>query len=266
MAKQKGIIKLEGSIGGMTFYERNRKNLVRTTSGPSKERIENDPKFKRVRENMSEFGGAAKVGKSFRMGFVSIIKPMSNVTIVGRITGLMKRINSNSDGVRGQRSFEIVNNKFVLEGFDFNPSKSLDAIFYAPNVGPTLDVNISIATWVIPDFNTSDYMNAPEGATHFRLLLATTVLSDFTYVVDRRVYEPQHPDENEQHGITYSAEIPLGGDVGSDTTLVVDLGFGSPLPATVGVVNAIGIIFYQEVNSAFYELSSERSLVIATVG
>ena len=45
MAKQKGIIKLKGSLGGLTFYERNRKELVRTTGGPTKERIENDPKF-----------------------------------------------------------------------------------------------------------------------------------------------------------------------------------------------------------------------------
>ncbi|OIQ38699.1 MAG: hypothetical protein BM563_05430 [Bacteroidetes bacterium MedPE-SWsnd-G1] len=101
MAKQKGIIKLKGSIGGMTFYERNRKNLIRTTGGVEKSRIEKDPAFKRTRENMSEFGGSAKVGKAFRMGFVSVIKTMGSVNIVGKITALMRRINANGAGVRG---------------------------------------------------------------------------------------------------------------------------------------------------------------------
>lgn len=266
MAKQKGIIKLKGSLGGLTFYERNRKSLVRTTGGIEKSRIENDPAFKRTRENMSEFGGSAKVGKAFRMGFVSIMKTMGSVTIVGRITGLMKRINSNGSGVRGQRSFEILNNKFVLEGFEFDNQKPLNAIFYAPYSAPNLDVNRSIATWVVPDFNTNDYINAPEGATHFKLLLTSSVLSDFTYVIDRKVYEPLHEAENEAHGIEFSTAIPLSGLVGSDTTLTVDLGFSSPLPATVGVITGIGIIFYQEINSEYYELSSENAMKIAMIG
>ena len=215
---------------------------------------------------MSEFGGSAKVGKSFRMGFVSVLKTMGSTTITGIVTGLMKRINSNGPGVRGQRSFEILNNKNILEGFEFDAENPLNSIFYAPHDEPSLDVNRSIATWVVPDFNTSDYINPPEGATHFKLLLTCSVLSDFDFVVPRKVYEPVNEAENEQHGIVYSAAIPLGGLVGSDTTLTVDLGFSSPLPATVGVINAIGIIFYQEINAAYYELASENAMKIAVIG
>lgn len=266
MAKQKGIIKLRGSLAGLTFYESNRKSLVRTTGGVEKSRIENDPAFKRTRENMSEFGGSAKIGKSFRMGFVSIIKTMGSTTITGRVTGLMKQINSNGTGVRGQRSFEILNNKYILEGFEFNKEQPLNSIFYAPNAVPSLDANRSVATWVVPDFNTSDFINPPEGATHFKLLLNCSVLSDYDYVVARKVYEPTDALENEQFGIELSAAIPLGGMVGSDITLSVDLGFANPLPLTVGVLNAVGIIFYQEVNTEYYELSSENALKIVFIG
>ena len=33
MAKQKGFIKVKGSLGGLTFYEANRQELIRTTGG-----------------------------------------------------------------------------------------------------------------------------------------------------------------------------------------------------------------------------------------
>ena len=56
MAKQKGFIKVKGSLGGLTFYSANREELIRTTGGVDKSRIEKDPSFKRTRENMSEFG------------------------------------------------------------------------------------------------------------------------------------------------------------------------------------------------------------------
>jgi len=128
-----------------------------------------------------------------------------------------------------------------------------------------LDANRDIATWVIPDFNTDDSMDIPEGATHFKLILASTVLSDYTYHAQKG-YEPVNEAENEVNGIAMSTEIPLGGMVGSDTTLTVDLGFGAALPATVGVVNAIGIVFYQEINTLYYELASDNALKIALVG
>ena len=169
MADQKGFIKLKGSLGGLTFYDKDGKSLVRTTGGVDKSRITSDPAFKRTRENMSEFGGSAKVGKSLRMGFVSIYKSMAGTGTVGRLTGVMKRINSVGPGLRGQRAFEIVPNKVLLEGFEFNLKAPLDTVFYAPNDEPTLDANRSIATWDIPDFNTDDFITPPEGASHFIL-------------------------------------------------------------------------------------------------
>jgi len=266
MAKQKGFIKLKGSLGGLTFYDKNGENIVRTTGGISKERMMKDPAFKRTRENMSEFGASAKIGKALRLGFANIIKVMGDNTIVGRITGLMKKINSFGAGDRGKRSFEILNNNDILEGFEFNKTTPLGAIFYAPNDAPTLDANRSIATWLIPDFNTDSFINFPEGATHFKLVLATTVLSDYTYVASSKSFEPVNAAESETNGVAFSNAIALGGMVGSDTTLSVDLGFTSVLPATVGVISAIGIIFYQEINSQLYELASNNAMRVEIIG
>ncbi|WP_411768233.1 hypothetical protein [Winogradskyella sp. A3E31] len=266
MAKNRSYIDLEGTLGGLTFYRSGGQSIVKTKSAINKDRILKEANFKRTRENMSEFGGSAKVGKSLRHGFASIVSIMSDRTVTGRLTAVMKRINANGAGVRGKREFSILPNKGFLEGFEFNKGLSLETVFYAPYSVPSLDANRSIATWTIPDFNTSDYLHPPEGASHFRLVLACSVLSDFSYDNALKSYEPVEPNENEVSAISFSSEIPLGGLVGSDTTLVADLGFTAALPATVGVVVALGIIFYQDINGSFYELASDNAMSIALVG
>lgn len=266
MAKQKGFIKLKGSLGGLTFYESGGKDIVKTTGGVDKSRIDNDPNFKRTRENMSEFGASATVGKALRQGFGSIIKNIKDTTLSGRLTGVLKRLNSIGTGVRGQRAFEILTNKIVLEGFQFNKKVPLSTVFYPEYSLPTLDANRSITTWVVPDFNTSNFLRPPEGATHFKLILATTVLSNYEFVPGVKKYEPVAPDENKVSGIQYSAAIPIGGEVGADTTLTVDLGFAAALPPTVGVVIATGILFYQQINAELYELSSSNAMHISAIG
>lgn len=266
MARQSSYITIDGTLGGLTFYRADGQELIRSRGGISKERILKEPNFKRTRENMREFGGSAKVGKALRLGYMSILKSMSDATMVGRLTGLMKRVNLRGPGARGERTFEILPNAELIKGFEFNKETQLQGVFYAPYAAPSLDANRSIATWVVPDFNTDTFITPPEGATHFALLLVSTVLSDYKYSVDVLGYEPAEPAENEVNGIAFSAAIPLGGMVGADTTLSVDLGFSSVLPATVGVVVAVGIEFYQEVNGTLYTFASDNAMRIVLVG
>ncbi len=266
MAKQKGFIKLKGSLGGLTFYKSGGEDIVKTVSGVSKERILNDPNFKRTRENMLEFGASAKIGKAFRMGFSSIVKTMGDSTLAGRVTGMMKRINSVGVGNRGKRSFEVLKNKHFIEGFEFDKRLPFGSVFYAPFGVPTLDANRSVVTWTVPDFNTDNYINVPEGASHFRLVLNVAVLSDYVYNNSVKNYEFVNEAENGVNGVSFSTEIPLGGLVGSATVLTVDLGFGAALPTTVGVLVGVGIVFYQEVNAGFYELASDNVMQVVIVG
>jgi len=266
MAKQQGYVKIKGSLGGLTFYKKNGDEIIRTTGGVSKERILSDPSYRRTRENMKEFAGAATAGKGLREGFKEIAKRMSDDYAVGRITGMMKRINSVGVGQRGQRPIHILLNKLFIEGFDFNKVTPLGSVLHASYSVPSLDVNRSIATWTVPDFDTDTGVTAPEGATHFKLVLASAVLSDYVYSSATKTYEPTSPEENSVRGVTMSAELPIGGMVGSDTTLTVDLGFTAPLPPTVGVLVGVGIIFYQLIQTEYYELASNNSLRIVMVG
>ena len=266
MAIQNGFIKIKGTLGGLTFYEKDGKTLIKTAGGVSKERILNDPNYRRTRENMQEFGAAATLGKSFRMGFTGISKEVRTVAIAGRVTGMMKRINRVGPGNRGERTFEIAPNKQLLEGFEFNRKLPLRTVFYAPNDPPVLDTNRSVISWTIPDFNTQNYIQMPNGASHVRLVLHAAVLSDFVYEPTEGTYQFLHPDENERNATAYSAEIPLAGMVGGDTNLSVDLGLASALPFTAGVLIGIGILFYQEINGLYYALANNNAFQIVKVG
>ncbi|HAT64297.1 MAG TPA: hypothetical protein DCS66_06805, partial [Flavobacteriaceae bacterium] len=64
MAKNKSFIKLEGTLDGLTFYQKDGESFVKTKGGISRDRILNDQNFKRTRENMQEFSGCAKTGKA----------------------------------------------------------------------------------------------------------------------------------------------------------------------------------------------------------
>jgi len=266
MAIQDSFIKIKGSLGGLTFYEKDGKSLIKTTSGVSKERIMTDPKYKRTRENMMEFGASAKIGKSFRAGFITTNKIVGDVSLTGRVTGLMKQINKVGTGVRGQRSFDIMANKSLIEGFEFQKNLKLNSIFFAPYDSPSIDVNRSVIDLTIPDFHTEDLIHAPEGATHFQLLLTASALSNFVYDATENGYKFVSPIENERSSIVYSSQTPLGGMVGSDINLQVDLGFTSPLPASVGVLIGFGILFYQEINNQYYLLARNNVFRIEMVG
>ena len=66
MARQKGIIKLQGTIGGVSFYRTQDGYLAREKGGVDGQRIANDPAFQRTRENGNEFGRAGKGGRPVR--------------------------------------------------------------------------------------------------------------------------------------------------------------------------------------------------------
>jgi hypothetical protein len=48
MARQKGLIKLDGTIGGITFYKSKDGYLAREKGGVCADRIANDPNFQRT--------------------------------------------------------------------------------------------------------------------------------------------------------------------------------------------------------------------------
>jgi hypothetical protein len=260
MAKQKGIIKLKGKIGDLSFYEQNGEYVARLKGGVDKERLQTDKAFRRTRENMAEFGGSATVGKSLRLSLKAVTKQFGDRYLTARLVKLLREITARGPGIRGKRSILVNANRESLIGFEFTKNTPLVTVFNAPYaVSANADRNeVQIA---IPAFDADVFAEAPLGATHFRLVGAIGVLSDFDFNTSTRSYEPVDESVNELGAAGRSAELSIAGNTGAQT-LTLSLP-GSPVIGTDAVVLVcLGIEFVQEMNGTFYLLESGNAMQI----
>jgi hypothetical protein len=264
MATPYGIIGFQGTIGGISFYMRNGKPCARKAGGPSREKIASSEKCQRTRENNAEFKGAIAASKFLRLGLNAFRKNYSDWNLSGRLNGLFRKMIGQGNGLRGERPVEILNNKDMLIGFNLNKDVSFDGIFKA---GFSLSANASRneCTIMVPDFDAGKCLDAPSGASHFRLVNAITVLPEFSY-------DPLAKDYFRADGMNlvlkanaFSDYLSLDGNIGSDITLTASLPASPLVSAESGLVCCIGISFYQEVAGSMYLLQSGAAMKIMEV-
>lgn len=238
MAKQKGIIKLEGSIGDISFYKgRDGSFMARTKTGISGDRIKSDPAFIRTRENGQEFGRAGKAGKLIRSAFREIIKNNKDSRMSNRLSQeLLKMIQADSVNVRGERVV-LPDNISLIKGFQFNDAARLSTVLIMP-FSLEIDRTAGSVSLSLQAFVPTSSIVTPNGATHARLILGCSEV-DFdlgTYLT----------------GSTQSEAIPLSNEQQAQITL--DCNFTEA--STLNVLVVFGIEFLQEVNSQQYPLSN----------
>ena len=120
MARQKGIIKLDGTLDDISFIKTSDGFIAKMKGGVSASRIKSDPAFELTRQNMQEFNSAAKAGKLLREAFATAVKNSSDGRVISRLVkDLMKVIKSDTSNARGLRTVAKGNLGF-LQGFNFN--------------------------------------------------------------------------------------------------------------------------------------------------
>ena len=237
MAKQKGIIKLDGTIGGITFYKSQDGYLAREKGGVPADRIANDPNFQRTRENGAEFGRAGKAGKLLRNSIRAMLQNGSDSRMVSRLTQKMVEvIQEDATNPRGLRNV-IDGEAELLEGFEFNISGKLGTTLYAPYTS-TIDRVAGTLTANIPSFVPLNMIAAPNGATHFKIVSAGAEI-DF---------------ENETFIMDAQATAVLPWD--ATATAIISLANTVTANSTHPLFLALGIEFYQEVNGQMYPLKN----------
>ena len=246
MAKQIGIIKLQGTIGDITFYKSQDGFLARQKGGIDGDRIATDPSFERTRENGAEFGRAGKAGKLLRVAMQGLLQNASDNRLSSRLTTeMVKVVKADLTSERGLRN--VLDGEIeLLQGFEFNSNGKLSTALYAP-YSATIDRPTGEVTVTLPSFIPGQMIAAPTGATHFKVV-SGAVEVDFeagTYVVD----------------IKESAQLPLD----NQPTAVINL--ESVLtPASVHpLIVALGVEFYQEVNTIKYPLKNGAYNALALV-
>lgn len=266
MAKQKGHIKYVGTLGEVRHFKikGNTGYFAGLKGGPTAEQIKTAPGFIRTRENMSEFAACAMTGKSVRIGLSAIMKQMTDSQFTGRLTAIMKKINiEDGSEARGQRAVLVSLQPQYLKGLDFNRNISFNGIFSAPfSLTPNVLRNESVLS--VPAFNPLNYLNIPSGATHFRIINALSVISDFVYNSATGSYEPAEPVLNELSNIAYSDYTPV--DV---VTALIDVTAtlpGAPtLTTNVSVLGSIGIEFYQQVGVNYYLFNAGNAMKVQEI-
>lgn len=237
MARQKGIIKLKGTIGDITFYKTKDGHLAREKGGIDAKRIATDPAFQRTRENGSEFGRAGKAGKVLRTALRLLLLNASDGRMVSRLTQTMvKVIQADSTSERGLRNV-IDGETELLLGFEFNIRGKLGTSLFAPFTG-TIDRVAGTLDVEIPSFIPSNMIAAPSGTTHFKVISGGSEI-----------------DFQEETSIVATSETAiLPWD--ATATAVINLSNAVTANSTHPLFLALGIDFFQEVNGQMYSLKN----------
>ena len=237
MARQKGIIKLKGTIGDITFYKSKDGYVAREKGGIDASRIATDPAFQRTRENGAEFGRAGKAGKMLRTALRPLLINSADSRMVGRLTQQMVRvIQADLVNDRGLRNV-IDGEAELLFGFEFNIRGKLSTTLFAPFTA-TIDRVSGELVIEIPPFVPINMLVGPSGTTHYKIISGGAEI-DFeaeTFVI-----------------ATSSSEI-----LPWDSILTVALTQTNQVTAasTKPLFLALGIEFYQEVNGQMYPLKN----------
>jgi hypothetical protein len=237
MARQKGIIKLKGTIGDITFYKTQDGHLAREKGGIDASRIASDPAFQRTRENGSEFGRAGKAGKTLRTALRTLLINSADGRMVSRLTqSMIKVIQADLVSERGLRNV-IDGEAELLTGFEFNIRGKLGTSLFAPFVG-TIDRVTGDLTVALAAFVPVNMIAAPSGSTHFKIISGGAEI-DFeaeTFVITTSQTDILPWDSTETVAINHVNPVTPG--------------------STKPLFLALGIEFFQEVNARMYPLKN----------
>jgi hypothetical protein len=246
MAQQKSILKLRGTIGGISFYKSKDGYLAREKGGVDASRIANDPGFARTRENGAEFANSASAGKLLRDAVRVLGKDASDGRVTARLTQIMAQIkNMDEANARGERhvaeGMTKDEAKALLIGFNFNVNAVLGAVLYQ-----SFEVDTETGEISIEALTPQNDINLPSGASHIVFKSGFASVNFAT-------------GESE---MTVSAPLRIATDAATQAV--------SLKPAAAPAIDGthfilLSIDFVQSVNNADYSLKNNLFNVLAIV-
>ncbi len=89
MPRQKGPIKIKGTIAGLTYYQMDGDHFVRRKTSLNKAKIKNDPAFANSRKASEAFGQAAAIAGSV---YHTLPKEKRKKGVIGKLTGIANKL------------------------------------------------------------------------------------------------------------------------------------------------------------------------------
>jgi hypothetical protein len=236
MAKQSSFIKLEGTIGDVTFYKGQNGYNARQKGGVSRSRILNDDAFQRTRENLAEFARAANAGKLLKDAFRELTLKARDLRTHNRLySQSLKVLKTDMLSDRGERKVEN-GDISLFEGFQFSNNSVLESTVLARFEVTNDDTEVSVT---FAPFDPKKYLSYPIGATDFRFFMVGTAV--------------EFHSGNFLNNITSTDPIKI---VAGD--LLEPLILALPKITEIGAhrLFALGIEYLQDVNGKTYPLNN----------
>lgn len=263
MAIQTGNIKYRGSFKSIRQYVNlhDPNTYAGEKGGANRDLILNNPAFARTRENMSEFSGCGAAVKAIRRGFLNLLPEQTDPHFTGRLMRIVKEINRRDyEGIRGQRAIVFSASRPFLATIVFNVLENITDMVQNQLIS-THPITRADATLTLTDFSIKPIF-VPKGASHFRVQNHLSVISDYTYSVDNRRYEPASV-LNGQSVFQYSAYTPV------DTALSEVVKAAFPVDTEVtedcSVIQSVGIEFYVKSAGDVYLPVKGSSMLVVDV-
>lgn len=245
MAKVKGIVELNGTIGALNFYTRKGVAVVRAAGGGfNGTAIKNKPSMLRVRENGSEFGGCMQDVKLFKQGLSSYLCLFNDGMLHQRLVSLFTKLKDfDLSSERGKRCVRIglknEQGKSILQHYIISSGGNLRDLLKQPY---TFDW---VSGLTLVNFN-GGFLPFTSGATHLELGLGCLVVNfeakTFSFSKSEFVYLDAYS--------TGTVAVPV-------PSVAIDAG------VQVGVVFCR---FVQKINGVYYPLKTDNGLVLEVIG
>lgn len=263
MSKQKSLVKFQGKMDGISFYETKGGHFARMAKGPSRQRILTDPKFKRTRENLTEFTSLALARKLFR----SSVRSVSNLTdgeLHLRLSTVFRGMAKRSDGIRGQRPVAVSQNRDVLKNLELNTLYKFAAICPV-RVTPAHPESRTSGSLAVQPFVPAEMITAQPTATHFRLVQLLSLMPDVVFRPESGKYESVDTFYDGLHEISFSDYVDVSSTQQVTLTLETSLGNAPPPGPNVSVMQGLGIIFYEQIGAIHYPLSQGNGMQLVDI-
>lgn len=246
MAKLKGLLPLQGTIQNITFAETKNGVIARGKTSLDKKRISEDANYGYMRAQSSELTEATYAGRLVRQALKKTAFVQPDSRCVNRLTSRMSRVlKSDATHSRGKRKV-TAGDLQLLRGFEFNSESMLcQRLFLRPTISFDRVTGLLSAQW--NSFFPDCVIDAPEGATHVRLV-AAGVLADFAGNTFRTAHSSSQ--------LIAFAHEPL-----PELLLTMQL----PAESAAALVLAIGLEFYELVHGIHGHLDRGKQNAMAIV-
>jgi len=125
MARQTGIIRFNGRIGGLDFYQSEGVDMVRTKTGPTTQQYKNSPEYEGSRQASNDFGKAGGLAGKLKHAIIYMYGKTLNPDINSKLTGIFTSVLA-KDRIhpRGKRKI-LYGDVSKLVGIDFTANTNL---------------------------------------------------------------------------------------------------------------------------------------------